>query len=426
MMLVSDSASINLHDLEEFPLFTVYEITDQEMLIKRLIEQSDPVSAFLWKSLSKREQLLLKAFEAENMFPHEVHTLHIIHSALNKVIVERNLCQSERFEGVPLRPETTDLLKQSPTGYNRRYLNRLLLEDTYRLELRRCRQYCLFTQLVKHFPSLEIQGYFSDDYGWAVLRMGGNSSNVSSRPTMSRNPALIPLFQFPVVGFDSSSVLQLLTSGNDVEWNKFVQELSKKKWPSRGFKRTKDGSKMYFFMNWAEALIFKVGMQMLVHQSHNLTAIALRRLLEILKFYTCHLGMIWVKGFGKDELEFESFICAVARFGRIADLKLLIEAGVRIGTSDQMPLALHAAIRQGKLANARLLIKAGAVFAAQGDEGNTSLHYAAISGNPNVIRLLLRVGHPTDTRNYEGFLPVDLAPKSCRKLFARQRPKPVM
>jgi len=36
-----------------------------------------------------------------------------------------------------LRPETAELIKQSPTGLNLVHLNRLLLEDAYPLELSR-------------------------------------------------------------------------------------------------------------------------------------------------------------------------------------------------------------------------------------------------------------------------------------------------
>jgi hypothetical protein len=41
---------------------SVHEINDLSKFVDRLTSRDDPVSAFLWKSLSNREQLLLRNY----------------------------------------------------------------------------------------------------------------------------------------------------------------------------------------------------------------------------------------------------------------------------------------------------------------------------------------------------------------------------
>ena len=111
------------------------EIRDLSSLINRLRRESDPVSAFLWQSLTKKEQTLLMNFQPSA--PSQNQTRELIVQALNKIIEGPSLHQAERFQGVSLRPPTAELLKQSPTGPNLAYLNRYLLEDAYPMELAR-------------------------------------------------------------------------------------------------------------------------------------------------------------------------------------------------------------------------------------------------------------------------------------------------
>jgi hypothetical protein len=54
---------------------------------------------------------------------------------LNKIISSEAVYDQARFQNVPLRPETTDLLGKNPQGYDLERLNKLLLEDAYPVEL---------------------------------------------------------------------------------------------------------------------------------------------------------------------------------------------------------------------------------------------------------------------------------------------------
>ena len=258
----------------------------------------------------------------------------------------------------------------------------------------------LFQQLLKHFPTLEIQGYLSDDYGWGIVRHGERID--------SHNPSRIPLPAFPVDGFPNPTVLEILNSAPDDRWRRFAGKHGKKP----------------FVADWLGILAFKTGMHMVAHQHHNLTATALRRLLELQP----EPLELWVATEKPYESEPLSLPHAVARFGRTADLAIVVDAGVPLNASGRWPWdeafegetfdhPLHAAVLSGRLNNARFLLKAGATLDAVGENGNTPLHYAARTGNIGLIRLLLRAGHRTDIPNSAGALPAAIAARSIRKLF---------
>jgi hypothetical protein len=114
------------------------DITNLSLMIDRLRRQSDPVSAFLWQSLSNQDQIVLTKYQSSASTSNQAQS--VIVDALNKLFGGPSIYEPERFKGVLLRPETTDLMKQSPTNLNlanvnRSYLNRLLLEDAYPREL---------------------------------------------------------------------------------------------------------------------------------------------------------------------------------------------------------------------------------------------------------------------------------------------------
>jgi hypothetical protein len=257
-----------------------------------------------------------------------------------------------------------------------------------------------FRQLKRHFPGLTIQGFFTDDYGWGVIVRGDRVE--------SKNPSLVPTPAFPVARISTASVLNRLEHADDSEWRRFTQRYITRP----------------FVADWMVILLFQVGMQMVAHQPHGLTATGLRRILGLkLEFLD-----LWPKSDCSGEEEPISLIHAVAGFGRTTDLAMLLEAGAPLTASDRWPhdeikeaaqfdQPLHAAVLQGKLNNARLLIKAGADVNAAGDHGNTPLHYAARLGNAPCVRLLLQAGHCCDIPNSEGLLPHSLAPKPIRNLF---------
>lgn len=94
---------------------------------------SNAVSAFLWQSLSKQDQTVLTNYQPSALSSNQAQA--VVVQALNKIIWGPSIYESKRFQGISLRPETTDLTKEVPTGPSTARLNRLLLEDAYPLEL---------------------------------------------------------------------------------------------------------------------------------------------------------------------------------------------------------------------------------------------------------------------------------------------------
>jgi peroxiredoxin len=117
------------------PSFSTDEIKDWPGLINRWREHSDPVSAFLWRSLSKSEQSRLASYQPSG--PGSKEAQEVVVKAFDKAIGGPGLYKPKRFQGVSLRPETAGLIKQNLAGPRLVRLNRLLLEDAYPLELSR-------------------------------------------------------------------------------------------------------------------------------------------------------------------------------------------------------------------------------------------------------------------------------------------------
>jgi peroxiredoxin len=128
-------ARMGEHHRMDSSMFSADEIKDLSGLINRWRGRSDPASAFLWKSLSKSEQSWLLSFQPSA--PYSQQTQEVVLQALQRIIGGPCIYKVKRFKGVSLRPETTDLIKQSPTAPALAHLNRLLLEDAYPLELSR-------------------------------------------------------------------------------------------------------------------------------------------------------------------------------------------------------------------------------------------------------------------------------------------------
>jgi hypothetical protein len=113
----------------------VDQIKDFSRLVQRVRRQSDPVSDFLWQSLSDQDQLLLRSWQQSG--PGAGQVKNIIVQLLNSVLGDSCLYAVERFKGVSLRLETLDLIRRTQTGSNPSLLNRFLLEDAYPRELSR-------------------------------------------------------------------------------------------------------------------------------------------------------------------------------------------------------------------------------------------------------------------------------------------------
>jgi hypothetical protein len=117
------------------PRFAKVDIKDLSMIVNKLRRQSDPVSTFIWQSLSSPEQALLTNYQPSESNNDEAR--RIVVSALNNMIGGSELYEITRFQDVVLRPETGDLLRLSSFASILPRLNRMLLEDAYPVELKR-------------------------------------------------------------------------------------------------------------------------------------------------------------------------------------------------------------------------------------------------------------------------------------------------
>jgi hypothetical protein len=113
--------------------FAVDEIRDLSRIVDRWRGQSDPVSVYVWQRLTRPEQTLLMNYRPTADGTNEVKGV-VLH-ALNQIIGEASIYEPGRFKAIPLGIATGSLLQQNPNGDTLIYLNRLLLEDAYSLEL---------------------------------------------------------------------------------------------------------------------------------------------------------------------------------------------------------------------------------------------------------------------------------------------------
>ena len=82
------------------PGFSLDDIKDLSVFTDRLQRQSDPVSAFLWQSLSNQDRTLLANYQAGTICPCPVLQV------LDRIAAAPCLYEADRFKDVSLRPET--------------------------------------------------------------------------------------------------------------------------------------------------------------------------------------------------------------------------------------------------------------------------------------------------------------------------------
>ena len=99
----------------------------------RFERHSDKVATFLWQKLSEPEQAVLTNLHGS--FQNFDMAKVVAVRALNQAVEGPCIYERERFQGYSLRPETTNLLEQTPTGDKLAHLNRLLLEDAFPVAL---------------------------------------------------------------------------------------------------------------------------------------------------------------------------------------------------------------------------------------------------------------------------------------------------
>jgi len=108
------------------------DISDFAALAKKLTQKSDAVSTFLNGQLDETVRNTLGAdFTATDPKP----ARSALAKNLTKIALGPSLYERTRFQNVQLRPETQQLLQQTPRGRDLVHLNRMLLEDAFPSEI---------------------------------------------------------------------------------------------------------------------------------------------------------------------------------------------------------------------------------------------------------------------------------------------------
>jgi len=115
--------------------FSRNDITDLPKLVARLRGELDPVSAFVWHTLSPREQLLLANYQPSA--PRSRECEGIVLEALNRIVEGPYFGDPEGFQGIFLRDETMGLMHRNVLGPDLAHLNRSILQDAYPVEVSR-------------------------------------------------------------------------------------------------------------------------------------------------------------------------------------------------------------------------------------------------------------------------------------------------
>ncbi|XP_019958545.2 protein phosphatase 1 regulatory subunit 27 [Paralichthys olivaceus] len=78
--------------------------------------------------------------------------------------------------------------------------------------------------------------------------------------------------------------------------------------------------------------------------------------------------------------------------------------------------ALHEAVLTGNMEVVKLLVKYGADIHQRDEDGWTPLHMACSDGYPEIARYLLSIGASTEAENENGEKPADLIDPDCKEL----------
>jgi VCBS repeat-containing protein len=105
-------------------------------LARKLWGRSDPLSAFLWNSLTTPTRDAIEAYFGEGLDGPTPLGGKLVQD-LNDIIDGPSLHSDSLFAGIPLGEETSSLLATTPAGWEERRLNLLLLLDAYPRELKK-------------------------------------------------------------------------------------------------------------------------------------------------------------------------------------------------------------------------------------------------------------------------------------------------
>ncbi len=106
-------------------------IANQAAFIEKIAHGSDSMSVFLRSRMESSVKDAVVSYSDSTAKA----TLSALVKDINQIISGPSIYDQSRFSGIALRPETEELLKQSPHGQRLARLNKLLLEDAYPAEL---------------------------------------------------------------------------------------------------------------------------------------------------------------------------------------------------------------------------------------------------------------------------------------------------
>ncbi len=113
--------------------FSGNDIADLPGFAKKLSEKSDSLSAFLNDQLDDNARSALATASSGTGDAKQERS--VLAKNLSRIISTGSVFDPKRFKGIPLRPETQQLLRQDPQGAQLVHLDRMLLEDAFPSEL---------------------------------------------------------------------------------------------------------------------------------------------------------------------------------------------------------------------------------------------------------------------------------------------------
>lgn|GEM_PF-131516 len=155
--------------------FTIDDLKDANGFAARLKQPTDGISSFLSGSTDPGSRGHLQNWDGSSE-PSDALKESLM-ADLNRIAGEAGVWNEQRFEGVRLRRETRALLALEPTGEDRVKLHQMLIEDAYRVEISRTRDWTLsmdglgsqglFTAVFVALIVVMVQSFFGDR-NWVV------------------------------------------------------------------------------------------------------------------------------------------------------------------------------------------------------------------------------------------------------------------
>ena len=158
--------------------FLAEDLSDLSQLGFKLMSAGDAVSAFLKTRLSAKTVNGLSSYLTSGEVSDGLE--HGLAEDIDKLIAGSPLWDKRRFAGVPLRPETKDLLKTSRQAEEMTRLNRLLLEDAYPLEIARA-------GVDIYEEAIRRNAAFAESFGKTLVPVSTNNFAFGYRYNLSRN-----------------------------------------------------------------------------------------------------------------------------------------------------------------------------------------------------------------------------------------------